>query len=285
VDPTAGQRLLDAASNSSVRVVSGNRDDASCFRDGIPPRQRRVRPIEEHRKGTGRTDRIRRNGARQWQAAFIPPLAVSVQPLDPVHRRRPVAPGELLTKGTRMRRDAEAAEPRDILHDRRAVASERVRRRGRSQRDVVTARRADFNAVEAQHAEEVFGGIRRSGSVSVIGKDDELEPGCAGGGRDTRFVAGAIGSGRVDVKGAANRAPRQRRIRSSNGPRGGWKRREDKCGQREDRQPCNDQRPADDGDRSVPYRASALSALALSVRSQVNSGSLRPKWPNAAVFL
>ncbi len=31
--------------------------------------------------------------------------------------------------------------------------------------------------------------------------------------------------------------------------------------------------------------AAALSAAALSVRSQVNSGSVRPKWPNAAVFL
>ena len=27
------------------------------------------------------------------------------------------------------------------------------------------------------------------------------------------------------------------------------------------------------------------STAALSVRSQVNSGSVRPKWPNAAVFL
>ena len=32
------------------------------------------------------------------------------------------------------------------------------------------------------------------------------------------------------------------------------------------------------------YLASALRAAALSVRSQVNSGSVRPKWPNAAVL-
>ena len=32
-------------------------------------------------------------------------------------------------------------------------------------------------------------------------------------------------------------------------------------------------------------RSDGRSASALSVRSQVNSGSVRPKWPNAAVFL
>ena len=38
--------------------------------------------------------------------------------------------------------------------------------------------------------------------------------------------------------------------------------------------------------KSAGYRpAPFLSAAALSVFSQVNSGSVRPKWPNAAVFV
>ena len=77
---------------------------------------------------------------------------------------------------------------------------------------------------------------------------------------------GAVGQARASVEAA-----RRKREADENGDGG-------REGRRRHEQPLHD-------DVSSERRPPTRSAAALSVRSQVNSGSVRPKWPNAAVFL
>ncbi len=109
----------------------------------------------------------------------------------------------------------------------------------------------------------------------MVGEDDELQAGARGRGRNVVGPARAVRSVRVNVNDPRDAAVRQVLAQREVTRRKGEN---DETGDggpedRRRRQPFL-QRPAPD------WRAAALS-----VRSQVNSGSVRPKWPNAAVFL
>jgi hypothetical protein len=117
----------------------------------------------------------------------------------------------------------------------------------------------------------------------VIGEHDERETGLGGGLGDLVGAAAPVRSVRVDVNDAGERPVAGQRLEMETGR---WKRqcREETEGRDED---CAGNKKALQGILAVRRynRASARSAAALSVRSQVNSGSERPKCPNAAVFL
>src|SRR5206468_7622922 len=116
--------------------------------------------------------------------------------------------------------------------------------------------------------------VGRARAVAMIRKDDEFQSGARGRGGDVVGAARSIGSARMNVQDAGERAVANRLQREA--ARRDREDDKDGDGSREDRRHEQQllQRPA-----------AARSAEALSVRSQVNSGSLRPKCPNAAVFL
>ena len=145
---------------------------------------------------------------------------------------------------------------------------------------------ADLDGVETEHAVDVTRRIRRPGAVAVIGQDHESKAGARGGGGDGRLVAGAVGSRAVNVVRAGDRARWRDRSSASIEPSTGaaGRTRDEQKAEQDTGRDERDQRPR----QHVSHHqrpASALSAAALSVRSQVNSGSVRPKWPKAAVFL
>ena len=108
----------------------------------------------------------------------------------------------------------------------------------------------------------------------MIREHKKCQPDPRRGRGDRVRVAQAVGSVRVDVNNAGNGAVAERNERKA--LRGRGEEEHDADGGREDRR--QQQKPL-----QIPARD--FSAAALSVRSQVNSGSVRPKWPNAAVFL
>jgi hypothetical protein len=184
-----------------------------------------------------------------------------------------------------MRRNGKSTEPVYVLDDGVGRAAEGIRRARHVERDEVTRVGADFHAIQTQHAVDVFRRIRRPRAVAVIRQDDEPQAGAGRRGSDVRLAAVAVGSGGVDVVGARDRARGEVtppvRIDALGRRRSGQRKQKDA-----DCNNCN-QRP----DQSAHTRASlylppsARRTAALSVRSHVNSGSVRPKWPNAAVFL
>src|SRR5437870_969176 len=77
-----------------------------------------------------------------------------------------------------------SAEEMDVFDDVARPAAERIWSGLHVDRDVMTACRADFDAVEAQHAGPVRRRIGLASGVAVIGEDDELPSGFRGGGGD-----------------------------------------------------------------------------------------------------
>ena len=71
----------------------------------------------------------------------------------------------------------EAAQPGDVLRDRIGIAAERVRRRRHAERHVVPVVRADFDAVDTEHAVQVFRRLRRTRAVAVVREDREVQAG------------------------------------------------------------------------------------------------------------
>ena len=108
-----------------------------------------------------------------------------------------------------MRRDPEPAEPRHILDDGVSRPAERIRRARHVERDVVSFVCADLHRIEAQHALDIFGRVRRPRAVAVVGQDDEFQTGACRRVRDRRLVAYAVRSRRVDVIRAGNSPRRQ----------------------------------------------------------------------------
>lgn len=112
----------------------------------------------------------------------------------------------------------------------------------------------------------------------MVGDDHELQPGSSGGGGNFVQGAAAVGCTAVHVHDAAYASivPRRwehqtcRRKHNAPNSNGGHKGR----------------RYQYDLLHAGSYSFAAdFSAAALSVRSHVKSGSVRPKWPNAAVCL
>jgi hypothetical protein len=139
-----------------------------------------------------------------------------------------------------MGRNAKPAEPSNICDNPRAVPTQRIRRWPRANRNVVPAVGADLDTVNAQHAVDVLGTIRRPRAVAMIGEDDEVQTGRPRGRRYGRLVADAVRSRRVHVKGAPHRTGRDSRISAADTPGICWKTEE------EERDPGADNRQRQD---------------------------------------
>ena len=187
-----------------------------------------------------------------------------------------------------MRGDAEAAETVNVLGNRLAGTAQGIRRTRHVERHIVPIVGADLHGVEHQHAIDVLGRIGRTRGVAVIGEDDELQSGARRGRGHGCLVAMAVRSRSVHVIRPAHGAGGQA-LPSGSVDVHRARRREQK--QKDaGRDDGRDQRPGQSSKHAGPegpayLPASARRAFALSVRSQVNSGSVRPKWPKAAVFL
>ena len=101
--------------------------------------------------------------------------------------------------------DAKTAQPMNIFDDVPRFPAERIGRRRHVEREVMTARGADFDAVQAEDACHVSRGIRRSGGIAVIGEDDERQPGAGGDGADLVGRTAAVRSVGMNVQGPGNR--------------------------------------------------------------------------------
>ena len=168
--------------------------------------------------------------------------------------------------------DPDATEAPDILHHIACFPTERICGLPHPDREEVPVLGTDLHAIEHQHTRPPGRRIGDARAVSVIGEDDEVQAGERGRRRDVLGPASAVGADRVQVQRAAH-DPRVARSRRQRDPRG----RQEGKGRRHD---------GEDRRRDTNYSpASARRAFALSVRSHVNSGSVRPKCPNAAVFL
>ena len=189
--------------------------------------------------------------------------------------------------------DPESAETGDVLDDARRVPAERIGSPRQAEGQVVPSVGADLDPVQAEHSGPVGGDRRRTRSVAVVGQHQEVETGAACRGGDLGDRTTAVRLDAVDVKGASHHGGRaagqpfvdvgagRRRGGRDNAPEGGsdQKRR----GQRKAADPPRrPRRRATGGWNQRP--AAERRPAALSVRSHVNSGSLRPKCPNAAVF-
>jgi hypothetical protein len=76
-----------------------------------------------------------------------------------------------------VRGNPEATKPSHIFDHRGRLSSKRKRSRSHVERNVVTAVRADLDAIEAQHVFDVLRGTERARPVAVVGEDHEAKPG------------------------------------------------------------------------------------------------------------
>ena len=67
-----------------------------------------------------------------------------------------------------------------------------VRGRLRIERDVVAAVCADFDGIEAEHAAQVYGRIRRLSTVAMVAENGELQAGASRRNRDVRLRSGSV---------------------------------------------------------------------------------------------
>ena len=187
-----------------------------------------------------------------------------------------------------MGHDAETAEPGHVGDHTGGVAAERIRRLRQPEGQVVTAVRADLDRVEEEQAGPVGCGLRRARAVAVVRQHDEVQPGAARGGRYLVGRPAAVGPGAVDMNGSAHHRDRvagRRRVEVRVGAGRSRRNQEpERAPERQRRQrEAAQARPGAAGEGNQRPAAERRPA-ALSVRSHVNSGSLRPKCPNAAVL-
>src|SRR5947208_2000682 len=84
-------------------------------------------------------------------SALVAPLAVCVQPFKPLERRRPFVPLKRWFRGVGMRHQPEAAEPCDVFNDIGRFPTEWIRRRWKSDGQIVARGRTDLHPVYAQY--------------------------------------------------------------------------------------------------------------------------------------
>src|SRR4029079_6700034 len=89
----------------------------------VPTRERCDRPIEERRERRPGPQKVLKQGSGEAEPRFVAPLAVFTEPLDPVKRRIPVAPGELRPGRVRVCDDAKPAEAPDVLDNGAGLAA------------------------------------------------------------------------------------------------------------------------------------------------------------------
>ena len=188
-----------------------------------------------------------------------------------------------------MRGHRPAAETMDVVEHVADIARQRIARgRLQIQRNEVAVVRVDLNRIDDQDVVKVARRIGRARAIAVIRQDDEIQAGGSGSRGNLLDRSTAVGSRRMHVP----RAHCKRAAVSGRGRmhRAWWQRREDKNsnGGHDDRRCQTDEDQDAAHGRYLNGRgyspAPARSAAALSVRSQVNSGSVRPKCPNAAVL-
>src|SRR5688572_5877947 len=132
--PAPGSAVL--STQTSVSIMSGERDDPSGSRELVPFRERRYRAIEERCERRCRSNQITEQRALEREPFLVPPLAVRVHPLDSIERHGPIGPRELAPRRKRMRGDTKPAQAGNVLRNRVAVTTQRVGRLTNSDSDV-----------------------------------------------------------------------------------------------------------------------------------------------------
>src|SRR5262245_58907461 len=172
--------------------------------------------------------------------------------------------------------DAEAAEASHVFHHIPRLSAQRIGRSRQTYRNVMAAFGAELDRIDQENPRAVSRRIWLPRAITMIGQDDELQPGPPGSGGHVFGRSGPIRTVRVNVKRAGSRGVGSGGIECE---WFGWKWEQNKKkgggqnGRRQDPAPSS-QSPA-----------ALRSAAARSVRSHVKPSSLRPKCPNAAVFL
>ncbi len=275
--------ILRTPPDSAVRIETRQADHAAARGQMVPSVQRR-RSIQQHRQGRPRPEQIPGCRAPQPDPRVVAPFAVAVQPFDPVDRRIGVCPTQRFPGGIRVRSDPETAQPGDVFNDGGGRAAEGIRRPRHVERDVVAIVGADFDRIEAEHAVRCMPADREDGSRRRGRSESGIE-----GPRARRRWRSRVYPLRRRI-GCCARGTRRRPYGWQCRPRHWTRDVEARVGRRRRGRGSAGHRPR----RARPVSserishhqrpASAFSAAALSVRSQVNSGSVRPKWPNAAVL-
>ena len=173
-----------------VSVHAGYPDEAAPGRQRVPLGEHLRRRVDEGGDGRCWPEGIgkkRFDQAKPWLPTRFPqmhpPARVGIDDLDAVEGRGPLAPPQLGLGRVWMGGDAKAAHPANILDDVPWLTAQRIGRGRHVQDDVVTARRADFDPVQAQDASLIPRRIGLARGVPVVGEHEELQAG-AGGARD-----------------------------------------------------------------------------------------------------
>ena len=162
----APARVVGRQREPGVGVGAGEHDHTPAVRERFPSADAEVSRGHQLRDRFGRAEWI-----TQQRGGDVParppsrllyleaPTGVRVQPLDPVERLVPVVPAQFCLRRIRVRDHAKSAESLHVLDDAAGIAAERIRRCRHVEREVVAARRADFDRVEAEDAGSVHGRI------------------------------------------------------------------------------------------------------------------------------
>lgn len=79
--------------------------------------------------------------------------------------------------------DPESTEPPHVFHNIARVAAERIGRLWQPNRDVVALRGTELDGVHHKNARSILRWVGHAGAVSMVGQNDELQPGPRGCGR------------------------------------------------------------------------------------------------------
>ena len=190
--------ILGAAPDAAVRIRPAERHHRPRPRAPVPAVQRGG-TVKQARHRRPRAQEVPDPGAGDARARLIPPFAVGVQPLDPVHGRPVVRPAQRGLWRIRVRREAEASDPGHVVDDGLGGATERIRRARHVDRDVVPLVGADLHAVEHEDAVQVRRRIRRTRAVPVVRENDEPQSCARGCRRDGVPIADPVRACGVDV--------------------------------------------------------------------------------------
>ena len=141
---------------------------------------------------------------------------------------RPSRPTPAPPRMIRMCGDAKPAETADVLDDCGRFTAKGIRGRLRIERDVVAAVCADFDGIEAEHAAQVDGRIRRLSTVAMVAENGELQAGASRRSRDVRLRSGSVRARCVNVIGATQRSASQLNVDTiERNPDRTWRQRRD----------------------------------------------------------
>src|SRR5262245_66519453 len=121
-----------------MRIRSGNSDNTTLLRQCVPLAKNGFGTVQQQRQRLRRTEWIRQKRTSKHPRPIVSPLAVRIQPFEPVERGVPVAPSQLRLGRAGMCGDGNAAKAMDILYDIASVTGERVRRLRKTKCDRVS---------------------------------------------------------------------------------------------------------------------------------------------------